>query len=120
MALPAVCSSPIAAYRGDTLTIPVKVWSDAAMTQPVDLTAFGTVFTSQARTDRLAPIAIAFTVDASLASTGVLTLKLTAAQTAALNGSKYFFDVQAANSDASVVTTIVTGSLVLSGEYTHP
>lgn len=119
MALPAVLPEAIAVWRGDSLSVPLRFWSDAAKTIPVDLTGFGSVFTAQARRSTSATSDVPFAVDATAAATGLLTLGLTPTQTAALVNGSYGFDVQAANGGATSVTTLLTGRLTVAGDFTR-
>ncbi len=119
MALPAVIPTLIPLYRGDSFSMPVRVFSDAEQTTPVDLTLFGSVFTAQLRTTFRAAVEVPFDVDDTDAATGVLVLSLTPAQTGALDRGSYGFDAQAANADATVVTTLIAGKLAVSGDYTR-
>lgn len=119
MSLPGVLPQPVNVWRGDSLSIPVRVWSDAAKTVPVDLTGFGSVFTAQARRTFSDTAFVAFAVASSAAITGQLTLSLTPAQTAALVNGAYGFDVQAADAGGTSVTTLLTGELAVSGDFTH-
>jgi hypothetical protein len=111
----------------DLGTIPVyrdadwswQIQNNGPTGSPIDMTAFGTVWTSMARTNLAAADAVTITVDASQAATGLIVLSLTHAATAALAVTLLHFDVFAAASGGTPVNAVYTGELQVDGAYTH-
>lgn len=105
-------------YRGDDegrnkVTITLTDSDDA----PVDLTAFGDTWTSQARTSARAADAIDLTVDVSEAADGVLEVRLPVADSADLPG-RLVFDVQVTGGAISPLT-VFAGTFNAEGQVTR-
>lgn len=120
MAFPVVLSEAIELYRGDSRTIKFNFYSDDEQTVPVDLTAYGTVWTGNIRKKPDEVLLETLTIDASDAATGSFTVTLTPASWDELAGVKSMgWDVQVAAADGSSVTTLVAGRFQVTPDYTH-
>mgnify|MGYP001061662339 CR=1 FL=1 len=106
MALNPANVAPISAYAGDALTQTFRLTRDGAA---IDLDAANwTDWRAQYRTSVFSPEALDFTVDATLASEGKITVELPASQTEELQGSGVY-DLQA--SQGEVVRTWLKGTI---------
>lgn len=85
---------------------------------PIDMTGFGTVWTSEARVTVTATDEVTIAVDATSAATGLITLSLTRVQTM-VDAQSLGFDVFCATSNNSRLLAVYTGTLAFSGVYTR-
>lgn len=98
-------------YAGDDLTLTVTVTDNADA--PIDLTGY--TAEAQIRATADAPTAVDFT---ATTATNVITLKLTAAETAALP-AKGVWDVQVIETAGGAVTTLTGGKITVTAEVTR-
>jgi hypothetical protein len=121
MALPVILPTPLSLWRGDSRTLTFRFWADVNKTVPIDLTAYGSVFSAQVRLSPGDPLLAGLDVDASQVATGVLTVRFTPATWASIGRDVKAagYDVQAASTAGDDVTTLVTQKLKVSGDYTH-
>lgn len=104
----------ISTTRGDTVTIVVTMTTNG--TTPINIT--GRTYSSMVRAnyDDVTPAAT-FTCTITNAANGVLTLTLSATQTAVLQANNYVWDLQ---EDASgVVTTVISGAFIVLPDVTR-
>lgn len=116
---------PIRQWRGDPLTLVLRLTVPADPPTdppvPVDLSGYGTGWTSQLRRSATSAGHVDFTVDVTKIADPTdprLTLSLTGTQTTAMTASGYGFDVQATGGGQTPFT-VWQGKLVMAGEYTH-
>jgi hypothetical protein len=102
-------------YRGDTLTITVRLWDDVDKTDPSILTT--ALITAQARASATKPEVLAeFTTSKS---GNTITLVLSAAQTQTLP-AKVVYDVQLDwNADQTRVETVLQGTITFPPDVTR-
>ena len=103
----------LSVYAGDTFSQTFTFKEDGSAIDLVD--AGWSSWTAQYRKNANSTTAVSFTVDASAAATGQITISLSAAQTATLDSG--VFDLQA--TQGSVVRTWVTGGINWSKDVTR-
>lgn len=104
-------------YRGDAFSEPIEDVA-ADETTPTDLTAYGPAWSALYRYDEDGPVVGAFTIDTSNLATGVVTLALTGAQTAAMDRREYVFDVQVTGGPVDPIT-VYKGKLIVDRDVTR-
>jgi hypothetical protein len=106
---------PISHYRGDSLGVAVRLFTDAEKTIPADLDAASVLAQVKSKATDPDPLEL-FDVDAT---DNAITLTLTPEQTTSLPNSTVW-DVQVDwNSDGVSVQTVVRGSLKLTQDVTR-
>jgi hypothetical protein len=113
--MPVPVTQDIAHYRGDTLTVAIRLWEDDAKTDPADLSA--ATVTAQVRASASAKTPVA-TFGVEVAGNQVtLTLPPPAAQ---LLPTKAVYDCQVDwQSDDVNVQTVLRGALTADPDVTH-
>lgn len=105
----------ISIYQGDSFTVTLHFWSDAAHTSPLDVS--GRVYRSQIRPrPGHATLLAEFSVDMTDASDGTVLLSLTPAQTALLRRD-CAWDVE--QQVDTIVLTIVAGDVDVTRDVTE-
>lgn len=112
--MPVPATLPLKHYRGDTLTLTVKLWNDASHSQPTNLT--GATVLAQVRSNPDSDVVI--TTFGSSITGSQITLTLTPAQTALLP-EEATYDVQVTYSN-NVVQTVLAGELTAEPDVSHP
>ncbi len=112
---------PLTAWRGDPFSVTLRIKDQAGAV--VDLSGYGSAWTSQLRTDLNAgAVEAAFTIDATHAADLTdprLILSLTGVQTTTLQRESWYgFDIQATGG-ASTPFTVWQGKLRADGDWTH-
>ena len=115
MSLPIQLARRPSVWRGNPLSIGIQGWRDRQQKKSVDLTAFGSTWTSQIRTGYGSPLVTSFIVDASLIAQGRITLSLPGSITGTLSEAYYIFDVVAQQGSAEPVTVFM-GSFSVTGQ----
>jgi hypothetical protein len=113
--MPVPLNQDIAHYRGDTLSVVLRLWEDEAKTDPADLAA--ATVTAQVRATATSATAIA-SFDVAVAG-NMITLTLLPEQ-AQLLPTKAVYDCQVDwTSDATRVQTVVAGKLTAAADVTR-
>lgn len=101
-------------YKGDTYVHELRLKNSSNVA--INITS--RAYTGQIRKKRNSDIVLAeFTTQITDAANGVVTLSLTPIQTANLAAGIYVYDFQEINT--SVVTTLVTGNVTVTGDVTR-
>ena len=116
---------PQSCVQGDPFswTITINSTSSGGVVTPVNLTTFGSVWTAMLRQNPAQTPPVAFGINTSSASTGVLVLSLTGTQTAAMatgpaDPTVWFFDLQVSGGSVTPLTPY-RGSLTVWKVFTH-
>lgn len=113
--MPVPVKQDIAHYRGDTLSVVLRLWEDEAKTDPADLAAATVTAQVRVSTSAKTPIA-SFGVETA---GNQITLTLLPDQ-AQILPAKAVYDCQVDwTSDATRVQTVVAGALTAAADVTH-
>lgn len=115
--MPMPARQDLAIYKGDTVTVVIRLWTDTAHTVPFPITDT-MLITSQMRTGPGQSPAVDFTVSAPVGGNEV-TLTLPPAQSALLPDSGQW-DVQIDhNGDGLMVQTVAAGNVTVTDDITR-
>jgi seryl-tRNA(Sec) selenium transferase len=103
----------ISIYQGDTYLHELRLRNSS--NTAINIT--GRVYTAQLRKSKSSETAVSFTTAITNAANGVLTFSLTPAQTSNIEAGSYIYDLQELN--GSIVTTLISGTAIVSREVNH-
>lgn len=111
-------------YRGDSRTLLFTFKDGTVDGTAIDLTAYGSVVTAQARKSADGTVLLSLDTSSSDLASGIVAAAVSPDDWTAIAAQfsrkgKVGFDIQIADSDGSRVTTVVAGQLVISPDYTH-